>query len=87
MKIYVGNLPYEDSEEEVRRAFAEFGRVTSVILIKDSDSGRPRGFGFVEMPNAAEAQEAIRSLHGKAFKDRNLVVNQARPRNERSDRQ
>ena len=84
MNIYVGNLPYEASEEEVRRAFAAFGRVTSITLIKDSDTGRPRGFGFVEMPDPTEAQKAIRGLNGTQFQERSLVVNPARPRSKRS---
>jgi RNA recognition motif-containing protein len=84
MNIYVGNLPYDVTEDEVREAFEAFGQVTSVSLITDKFSGQPRGFGFVEMPNMKEAQAAMDSLNGKEFKSRSLVVNQARPREERS---
>jgi RNA recognition motif-containing protein len=84
MNIYVGNLPYDASEDEVREAFAAFGQVSSVALIKDKFTGQPRGFGFVEMPDSAEAQAAIQGMNGTSFRNRNLVVNEARPREERS---
>ncbi len=84
MNIYVGNLPFEATEDEVREAFEAFGQVSSVSLITDKFSGQPRGFGFVEMPNMKEAQAAMDALNGKEFKSRSLVVNQARPREERS---
>ena len=84
MNIYVGNLPFDVTEDEVREAFEAFGQVTSVSLITDKFSGQPRGFGFVEMPNMKEAQAAMDALNGKEFKSRSLVVNQARPREERS---
>jgi cold-inducible RNA-binding protein len=83
MNIYVGNLPYNATEDEVREVFAAFGQVKSVALIKDKFTGQPRGFGFVEMTNDAEAQKAIQALNGKDFKSRSLVVNPARPREER----
>ena len=86
MNIYVGNLPYNATEDEVREAFSEYGQVTSVALIKDKVTGQPRGFGFVEMPDADEAQSAIEAMNGRDFKNRSLVVNPARPREERSDR-
>jgi RNA recognition motif-containing protein len=86
MNIYVGNLPYTVSEDEVREAFEAFGQVTSVSLIKDKMTGQMRGFGFVEMPNMDEAQAAIQNLNGRDFKNRSLVVNPARPREERGDR-
>lgn len=86
MNIYVGNLSFEITEEEVREAFAEFGQVTSVTLIKDKYTGKMRGFGFVEMPSNTDAQAAIQALNGKELKGRGMVVNQARPREERSDR-
>jgi RNA recognition motif-containing protein len=86
MNIYVGNLPFSASEDEVREAFGAYGEVTSVALIKDKVTGKPRGFGFVEMPNSAEAEQAINELNGKDFKGRNLVVNPARPREDRGDR-
>ena len=86
MNIYVGNLPYNATEDEVRQAFGEYGQVASVALIKDKVTGQPRGFGFVEMPDDEEAQNAIEAMNGRAFKNRSLVVNPARPREERSDR-
>jgi RNA recognition motif-containing protein len=79
MKIYVGNLPYEVTEEELRQKFATFGEVTSVNIIKDRYSGRSRGFGFVEMATVSEGQAAIAGLNGKAMKDQTLNVNAARP--------
>jgi RNA recognition motif-containing protein len=86
MNIYVGNLSFSATEDEIRELFAAFGQVTSVTLIKDKVSGQPRGFGFVEMPNMAEGQKAIQGLNGKEFKNRDMVVNPARPREERSER-
>ncbi len=86
MNIYVGNLPFSASEDEVREAFGAYGEVSSVALIKDKVTGKPRGFGFVEMPNSAEAEQAINELNGKDFKGRNLVVNPARPREDRGER-
>ena len=82
MKIYVGNLPYEITEEELRQEFGTFGEVTSVNIITDKYSGRPRGFGFVEMASVSEGQAAITGLNGKALKDRTLTVNPARPPSE-----
>jgi RNA recognition motif-containing protein len=86
MNIYVGNLPFDATEDEVRELFTAFGQVASVALIKDKMTGRPRGFGFVEMANMGEAQKAIQALNGKEFKNRSLAVNPARPREERNDR-
>jgi len=82
MNIYVGNLSFDATEDEVRELFAAFGQVTSVSLIKDKFTGRPRGFGFVEMANDGEAQKAIAELNGKDFKGRSMTINQARPREE-----
>jgi RNA recognition motif-containing protein len=82
MKIYVGNLPSEITEEELRQEFATFGEVTSVNIIKDKYTGRPRGFGFVEMPSVSQGQAAIAGLNGKALKDQTLIVNPARDRSE-----
>ncbi len=82
MNIYVGNLPFAATEEDVRQAFAAFGQVASVALIKDKMTGKPRGFGFVEMPVEAEANAAIQGMNGKNFMNRALVVNPARPREE-----
>ena len=83
MNIYVGNLSREVTEEDLRQAFAAFGTVATVSIIKDKFSGEPRGFGFVEMPTKAEAQAAISGLDGKDLKGRALSVNEARPRTER----
>ena len=82
MNIYVGNLPFDATEDEIREMFAAFGQVASVALIKDKFTGQPRGFGFVEMPNVAEAQKAIAGINGKDLKGRSLSVNPARPREE-----
>ena len=82
MNIYIGNLPHEVTDEELREAFEAFGQVTSVNIIKDRDSGQPRGFGFVEMPANAEGQAAISGLNGKEMKERTLTVSEARPRSE-----
>jgi RNA recognition motif-containing protein len=86
MNIYVGNLSYEVTEDDLRAAFAEFGTVESVNLIKDKYSGQSKGFGFVEMPDNSEADQAIKALNGAALKDRNVKVNQAKPRGDRSSR-
>ncbi|WP_322508395.1 RNA-binding protein [Anaerolinea sp.] len=83
MNIYVGNLPFSANEDDLRSAFAAYGTVTSVAVIKDQFSGQSRGFGFVEMPNQAEAEAAIQGLNGKELKGRALRVNEARPREER----
>ena len=82
MKIYVGNLPYELTEEELREEFGTFGEVASVNIITDKYTGRPRGFGFVEMAVVSEGQAAIAGLNGKAMKDQTLNVNAARPPSE-----
>jgi RNA recognition motif-containing protein len=82
MNIYVGNLSYEVTEEDLREAFEGFGKVASVKIIKDRWSGESKGFGFVEMPETAEAQSAIKGLSGKMLKGRALNVNEARPRSE-----
>jgi RNA recognition motif-containing protein len=80
MKIYVGNLPYEVTEEDLRQEFSAFGELASVDVIMDKYSGRPKGFGFVEMNNKSEAIAAITGLNGKTLKERTIVVNEARPR-------
>jgi RNA recognition motif-containing protein len=82
MRIYVGNLSYEITEEELREEFGAFGEVASVDIITDRVSGRPKGFGFVEMPSASEGQAAIAALNGKTLEERTLSVNEARPRSE-----
>ncbi len=83
MRIYVGNLPYEATEQDLNEAFAAFGEVTSVNIVADKFSGRSRGFAFVEMASKSEAEAAIEGMTGKAFLNRNLVVNEARPREDR----
>jgi RNA recognition motif-containing protein len=82
MNIYVGNLSYEATEEDLKQAFEAFGQVESVRIIKDKYSGESKGFGFVEMPAKGEGQSAIEGLNGKEFKGRTLNVNEARPRSE-----
>jgi cold-inducible RNA-binding protein len=82
MKIYVGNLSYDVTEDELRTEFAAFGKVDSVSMITDRDTGRSKGFAFVEMPIVSEGQAAITALNGKSIKDRTLIVNAARPRTE-----
>jgi RNA recognition motif-containing protein len=82
MNIYVGNMSYEVTEEDLRQAFEGFGKVESVNIIKDRYSGEPRGFGFVEMPDKAEGESAINGLNGKDLKGRTLNVNEARPRSD-----
>jgi RNA recognition motif-containing protein len=86
MNIYVGNLPYSLTEDELRAAFSQFGEVSSVNIIMDRMSGQSKGFGFVEMPDNSEADEAIKALNESALNGRNIKVNQARPRGERSPR-
>ncbi len=82
MKIYVGNLSYDVTEEELRQEFMAFGEVETVSIIMDKYSGRPKGFGFVEMPSVSEGQAAIDGLNGKTLKERTLNVNAARPRSD-----
>ncbi len=82
--IYVGNLDYGVTEEQLRVAFEAYGQVDKVTLIRDRDTGQPRGFGFVEMASDSEAQNAIQSLNGKQVGGRAITVNEARPRVERA---
>jgi RNA recognition motif-containing protein len=86
MNIYVGNLALRTTEEELRQAFEAFGDVDTAKIIKDNISGRSRGFGFVEMPNPAEAQAAIAGLNGKELAGSALTVNEAKPRENRGGR-
>lgn len=86
MNIYVGNLPRQSTEEDVRQAFSQFGAVSTVSLIKDKMTGESRGFGFVEMASKEEAQAAMNGLNGKDFQGRTLTVNEARPKTENSGR-
>ncbi|RPJ47266.1 MAG: RNA-binding protein [Candidatus Latescibacterota bacterium] len=81
MKLYVGNLPFSATDDEIREMFAKHGAVREVRLVTDRETGRPRGFGFVEMDDE-EAAAAIRALDGKDVGGRNLTVNEARPRAE-----
>ena len=83
MNIYVGNLTFETTDESLQVAFTEFGEVTSARVITDRESGRSRGFGFVEMPQNAEAEAAIQGMNGKDVGGRNLTVNEARPKEDR----
>ena len=82
MRIYVGNLSYDTTEDELKKDFSTFGEVVSVSVVTDRYSGRSKGFAFVEMTNKAEADAAIAGLNGKSVKERTLVVNEARPRTE-----
>ena len=86
MNIYVGNLPYSLSEDDLKAAFSQFGEVSSANIIMDRMSGQSKGFGFVEMPESSEADEAIKALNESALNGRNIKVNEARPRGERSPR-
>ncbi len=83
VKLYVGNLPFDTTEDAIRELFAQSGTVVSVALIKDRSTGNSKGFGFVEMSSQAEAQDAIRALNGRMVGDRALTVSIARPREER----
>ena len=82
MKIYVGNLSYDVTGEELRQEFLAFGKVESVNIITDKYSGQSKGFAFVEMPSVSEGQAAIAALNGKTLKDRTLTVSPARPRSD-----
>ena len=83
VKLFVGNLDFQMRDEELNSAFSAYGRVTSAMVIMDRESGRSRGFGFVEMPDRAEAQTAIRALNGSQLQGRVLTVNEAREREAR----
>ena len=86
MRIYVGNLPYNVNESELKELFSPYGQVTSATLVMDKFSGQSKGFGFVEMPNNSEADAAIKGLNESSVKGRNIKVNQAKPRGERPQR-
>lgn len=83
MNIYVGNVAYRLSDEDLREAFEAYGTVESARVIKDRETGRSKGFGFVEMPEEEEARAAIDALNGAEIQGRAVIVNQARPREER----
>lgn len=80
MNIYVGNLPYTATEETLKNAFAAFGQVATVKIVMDRDTGRSKGFGFVDMPSDDEAKAAMAGLNGKEMEGRALKVNESRPR-------
>jgi len=82
-KLYVGNLAYSVRDESLQAAFAQFGTVTSAKVMMDRETGRSKGFGFVEMSSATEAQAAINAMNGQPLEGRAIVVNEARPREER----
>jgi RNA recognition motif-containing protein len=84
MEIFVGNLAYTATEQELRQLFEAYGVVDRVNILQDRDTGRPRGFGFVTMPDTTEAQAAIAGLQGTTLGGRTLSVNEARPREDRS---
>jgi RNA recognition motif-containing protein len=83
MKLYVGNLAFQTSSEDLQQLFAQAGTVQSASVIEDRDTGRSRGFGFVEMASKEEGESAISQFNGKEFNGRNLTVNEARPREDR----
>jgi len=85
-KLYVGNLPYSVRDEDLQQAFGEFGQVSSAKVMMERDTGRSKGFGFVEMGSDAEAQSAINGMNGQMLGGRSLVVNEARPMEPRPPR-
>lgn len=85
-KLYVGNLPYTVSEDELKELFEKFGEVQSAKIIKDNATGRSKGFGFVEMAADEAAEKAIAELNGSSLKERAIVVNEARPQTDRGGR-
>jgi len=87
MKLYVGNLPFKASEASIREIFEEHGPVNEVAIIIDRETGRSRGFGFVTMGSAEAGQAAINALSGKPFEGRNLIINEARAREDRPPRE
>ncbi|MDD2389093.1 MAG: RNA-binding protein [Desulfobacterales bacterium] len=86
MNIYVGNLSYGVTEDDLKEAFSRFGEVSSVSIITDKFSGQSKGFGFVEMPDNSEADQALKALNGSDLKGRDIKVNQAEPRTKRPQR-
>ncbi|MEM7756136.1 MAG: RNA-binding protein, partial [Planctomycetota bacterium] len=83
MKLYVGNMSFDTSEADLQDAFSQFGEVTSAAIVMDRETGRPRGFGFVEFADAESGQKAIDAMNGQDFGGRQLTVNEARPRENR----
>jgi len=86
VRIYVGNLSFQSTDEGMSQLFSEHGKVDNASIVTDRETGRSRGFGFVEMPEENEARAAITALDGQAWEGRNLTVNEARPRPPRGDR-
>ena len=86
MNIYVGNLPRQAGEDDLRQAFEAFGKIMSVSVIKDKFSGESKGFGFVEMPKRLEAEAAMTALNGKEFMGQAITVNEARPKTDNDRR-
>jgi RNA recognition motif-containing protein len=86
MKLYVGNLAFQTSSDDLQKLFAQAGTVESASVVEDRDTGRSRGFGFVEMASKEEGEAAISQFNGKEFNGRNLTVNEARPREDRGNR-
>jgi RNA recognition motif-containing protein len=86
MNIYIGNLSFDTTEDQLRQAFEGYGEVSSVKIITDRDSGKPRGFGFIEMTSDNEATAAISGLNGHEMNGRELNVNEAKPRNDSGNR-
>lgn len=84
--LYIGNLSYDATEADIRAAFEQYGDVSSVSVIKDRETGRSRGFAFVEMPNDDQAQQAITGMNQQPIAGRAVTVNEARPKRERDDR-
>jgi len=86
MKLYVGNLAFQTSSEDLQQLFSQAGTVESASVVEDRETGRSRGFGFVEMASKEEGESAISQFNGKEFNGRNLTVNEARPREDRGNR-
>jgi RNA recognition motif-containing protein len=86
MKLYVGNLPYNVTDDQLREAFGAYGKVESVELITDRFTGQAKGFGFVEMPDNSEADAAIKAMNESSLAGRRIKVNQAKPRSDRPQR-
>ena len=86
MKLYVGNLSFQTSSEDLQQLFAQAGSVESATVVEDRDTGRSRGFGFVEMASKEDGEKAIQQFNGTDLNGRNLTVNEARPREDRGNR-
>lgn len=87
MNIYIGNISFRATVDDLRQLFEQYGEVKNVTVITDRETGRSRGFGFIEMANASDGKAAIEALHGTTLLGRPLTVNEARPREERPPRQ